>query len=146
MNGIIRCTSTTILILFLSQAYGQIFKKEINQYNEDGNREGKWITWWDEEEKVPMSIVNFKNGYEKGVQKEYNLDGTLRLKFRFLKNRVHVKYYHSNGKLEKKGWSIMDYKELHYYWHGKWKFYNEKGKFERSALYKYGTDTSYTLN
>ncbi|MEZ5195846.1 MAG: hypothetical protein R2764_05455 [Bacteroidales bacterium] len=146
MIGIIRWPVTIVLILFLSHSFGQIFKKEINRYNDDGKRDGKWICWWDVEKKIPMSEINFKDGYEKGVQKEYNQDGTLRLKFRFYKNRVRVKYYHANGTMDKKGWSVMDYKEMRYYWHGKWKFYSEEGKPVRSAIYQYGTDTSYTLN
>lgn len=142
MKGLIRWSVTVVLILLFSHSFGQLFNKKINQFDEDGKRNGLWITWWDEVKKIPMSKITFKDGLEKGIQKEYSQNGTLNAKFRYHKNRIRIKYYHTNGKLESKGWSVMDYKELHYYWHGKWKFYNENRKLIRHAQYLYGADNS----
>ena len=132
-----------LLILFLNiTSYSQIFKRDKNQYDENGKRKGLWITYWDEEEKIPMSVATYKNGYETGTSKEYHQNGNLRLKFRYHRNRIRVKYYDINRKIEQKGWSIIDYNEVdtHYYWHGKWKFYNEKRKLVRVSKYSNGEE------
>lgn len=123
-------------------AEAQLFKKSINAYDDDGQRKGKWISYWDEEESVPMSKAKFKNGREIGVSKEYHINGILRLKFRHAPQRMRVKYYDENRKLESKGWAIMEYNEAdtHYYWHGKWKYFNTKRKIERISYYEHGKE------
>ncbi len=127
---------------FLIPAQSQFFRKSINKVDENGRRKGKWITYWDEEEKVPMSKATFNNGREVGVSKEYHINGKLRLKFRHQGDRIRVKYYDEQRRLEQKGWSIIEYNEsdTHYYWHGKWKFYNKRRKLERIAFYENGEE------
>jgi antitoxin component YwqK of YwqJK toxin-antitoxin module len=125
--------------------YSQLFHRPINQYNDSGRREGLWISYWDEEKKVPMSLAHYKNGYESGVSKEYHINGKLRLKFRYYKKRIRVKYYDAEAagrKLEQKGWSIIEYnkEDIHYYWHGKWKFYDMNGKVSRIASFQFGEE------
>ena len=130
--------------LFSTITYSQFFKRQINKYDENGKPKGLWITYWDETEKIPMSVASYKNGYEAGVSKEYHQNGNLRLKFRYHKSRMRVKYYDENRKLERKGWSVIEYNEAdtHYYWHGKWKFYNKKGKLDMVAWYQNGKEVS----
>ncbi len=131
-----------IFFLFSTISYSQFLKRQKNQYDENGNRKGLWITYWDDEEKVPMSIATFKNGYESGVSKEYHQNGNLRLKFRHHKYRMRVKYYDENRNLESKGWSVLEYNDvdIHYYWHGEWKYYDKNRKLIRSALYQNGLE------
>ena len=123
-------------------SYCQFLQRHKNQYDDNGKRKGLWITYWDEEEKVPMSVATYKNGYEAGVSKEYNQNGNLRLKFRYHKNRMRVKYYDENRKLEQKGWSIIEYNEAdtHYYLHGKWKYYSARRKLIRIGHYMNGKE------
>ena len=90
-----------------------------------------------------MSKVRYDNGREKCVSKEYHQNGNLRLKMRYYRNnRVRVKYFDEGRKLEQKGWAVMEYNEnnIHYYWHGKWKFYNNEHKILESAIYEYGKE------
>ncbi len=131
-----------ICICYVGSSQAQLFKKKINQYGEDKKRTGWWILYWDDEEKVYMSKAKFKAGEEIATSKEYHQNGNIRLKFRNQKNRIRVKYYSEDRKLEKKGWSVMEYnaKDTHYYWHGKWKFYNEKRKLVRTAIYQNGAE------
>ena len=93
-----------------------------------------------------MSMAYFKDGRETRLSKEYHINGKLRLKFRYYKDRIRVKYYTESRKLEQKGWSVIEYNEddTHYYWHGKWKFYNNGRKLERVALYENGEEISST--
>lgn len=140
----IRWVILLMFFLFSSASYCQFFGKNKNKYDENGNRKGLWITYWDDEEKTPMSVARFKNGYEAGVSKEYHQNGNLRLKFRHHKNRLRVKYYYEDRKLERKGWSVIDYNEAdtHYYWHGKWKFFNENRKLNLVSHYLDGKEVS----
>lgn len=129
-------------ILYATFSHSQLFKRQINLYDENGQRKGLWITYWDEEKKTPMSVSRFQNGYETGVCKEYHQNGNLRLKFRYHRNRIRVKYYDKNRKLENKGWSVIEYNEvdIHYYWHGKWEYYDVNRKLIKIAYYMKGEE------
>lgn len=131
-----------IISICICSIQAQLFKKEINQYGEDKKRTGWWISYWDEEEKVLMSKAKFDAGEEIATSKEYHQNGNIRLKFRHHKNRIRVKYYSEDRKLEQKGWSVLEYsaEDTHYYWHGKWKFYNEKRKLVRVSEYSNGEE------
>ena len=131
-----------IAICYMGSLQAQLFKKKINQYGEDKKRTGWWISYWDDEEKIFMSKVKFEAGEEIATSKEYYQNGNIRLKFRYQKTRTRVKYYSEDRKLEQKGWSVLEYnkKDTHYYWHGKWKFYNEKRKLVRTAIYQNGAE------
>ncbi len=137
----------SFLILF-SDLQAQFWKRKTNRFNEDGKRQGLWIHWWDEENNIKMSVARYKEGRECGASKEYHQNGNLRLKMRYYRNRVRVKYFYENGKLEQKGWAVLDYnpEDTHYYWHGKWKFYDESRKWVESAIYINGEEDSRTLH
>jgi antitoxin component YwqK of YwqJK toxin-antitoxin module len=132
------------LLLYSVCSFGQYLKRKQNQYDENGKRKGLWISYWDDEEKVPMSVARYKHGYEVGVSKEYHQNGNLRLKFRHHKKKLRVKYYDKDRKLESKGWSVIEYNETdtHYYWHGKWKFYNKKRRLNKVKWYQNGEEVS----
>ncbi|MCD4790788.1 MAG: hypothetical protein K8R37_12385 [Bacteroidales bacterium] len=50
------------ILLFCSIGlHAQSWIKSINKRDNKGIRQGLWITYWDEEEKVPMSKVWFKD-------------------------------------------------------------------------------------
>jgi antitoxin component YwqK of YwqJK toxin-antitoxin module len=134
--------SLIVFLLLVIPSTAQFWKKKLNQLDEDGRRTGKWITYWDEEDKIPMSKASFKEGREVGVSKEYHANGNLRLKFRYHGDRIRVKYYSQDRKLEQKGWSVIEYneKDTHYYWHGKWKFYSPSRKIQRISYYSYGEE------
>ncbi len=133
---------TITLVMLISFSFGQLFKKEINRYDEQGKRTGLWIDYWDSIEKVIASKARFRDGHETGVSKHYHPNGNIRLKWRYYKNRIRAKYYFEDGKLEQKGWSKIEWAEAdtHYYWHGTWKFYDEHGKLIRKAFYQNGEE------
>ena len=134
--------SAALFCLLALPVKGQFWTKKLNRLDENGKRTGKWITYWDEDKTVPMSMARFKNGREVGVSKEYHANGKMRLKFRHQKNRIRVKYYSQDRKLEQKGWSVIEYNEIdtHYYWHGKWKFYDANRKIDRISYYSKGEE------
>ena len=129
-----------VFILLPVFTTAQLFHRKVNRYDENGKRTGLWVNYWDVEKKIPMTKNHFKDDRETGVCKEYHNNGRLRLKFRYYKDRIRVKYYDENRRLEQKGWAVIDFteKDIHYYWHGKWKFFNKNRKLLRVALYRNG--------
>lgn len=129
-----------ILLLFPLLASAQFFKRKVNRIDENKKRTGLWITYWDEGEKILMTKYYYKDGFETRVCKDYYNNGKIRLKFRYYKNRIRVKYFDENRQLTQKGWSKWDITEedLHYYWDGKWKFYDENGKLMNVEIWAKG--------
>jgi len=58
-----------------------------------------------------------------------------------------VKYYDESRALEQKGWAVIDYNEIdtHYYWQGKWKYYNDKRKLFKVSYYENGEEVAVNL-
>jgi len=142
-----RLNSLFVLIIVLQSVSanadtGWPLKRNINQYDTLGRRQGKWISWWDEDKKIPMNIEHFKDGRERGKCRYFYISGTKRLQFRALKdNRMKVKYFAETGRLEMKGWAVMIYgeTETRYSWNGPWKFY-ENGRLTKKTEYKMGEE------
>lgn len=130
----------SILLFLLSvSASAQLLKKSINKYDDTGKRKGLWITYWDEEKKVPMSKVWFKDDKE-NRGKEYHISGKMRLKLKWYGKRIKMKYYDTERKIEQKGWATIDFnkEDIHFYWHGKWKYYDDRRKLIKVCLYQNG--------
>lgn len=144
MINVFRFILLVLVFILFADLNAQILHKNLNKLDEDGKRKGLWISYWDEEEKVPMSVARYKKGREVGVSKEYHMNGNLRLKFRYGEERIRVKYYDEDRRLEQKGWAILDYNEVdtHYYWHGEWKYFNNKRKLQKVKYYQHGEEIS----
>ncbi len=133
-----------LLVIFLLLtpliATTQIFKRKFNKSDENGKRQGLWISYWDDDEKILMTKYHYKNGWETYTCKEFYDNGKTRLKFRYYKNRIRVKYFDKDRQLTQKGWSKWDITEedLHYYWDGKWKFYDEDKKLVKVEIWEMG--------
>ena len=135
-------TITILLLLSVAMVNAQFFKKKINQYDDDGFRKGKWIEYWDKDQQHISARGNFEKGDPVGKWLYYHYEGKRRLKFKYQKDRIKVKYYHESGRLDHKGWARVEYskKEIHYFWEGIWKYYSPKGKLTRIALYEMGNE------
>ncbi len=133
-----------VFVMIFTGSSGQLFHKKINTTNIDGKKDGIWITYFDIENKQVESREHYKDGFETGKCRHYYANGNIRLKWRYYKNRVRAKYYYENGKLDQKGWSKMDWTatDVHYYWHGQWKFFDDKRKPIRKTFYQYGEEVS----
>lgn len=130
-------------ILFLSFGLsGQILHRKINTFNSDGEKDGLWITRFPGDTNVISSRVHYKDGNEKGVCKHYHPNGVMRIKWRYMENRIRVKYFSEARQLELKGWSKIDRSTsiIHYYWHGKWKYFDENRKLINVAIYENGEE------
>jgi antitoxin component YwqK of YwqJK toxin-antitoxin module len=141
-------TIVSVLLIFLSSiTFGQFFQSKKNLSNDNGSREGMWIEYYDKGKNSISSKIRYKNGQQTGICKFYHPNGNRRLKWHYYKNRIRAKYYFENGNLEQKGWSKIEYsgKDIHYYWHGKWKFYDIHRKLIRVGNYINGEEITQSL-
>lgn len=132
-----------LLIVFcISVSVGaQFHKHKVNQWDSKGQRQGLWLTYLDTTNKGALiSKEYYKDGRETGVCRYYHTNGNVRLKFKFLKDNIKVKYFDERHKLTRKGWAKMDYTEynVHYYWEGIWKFYGKHRKLKTVAMFSKG--------
>lgn len=83
----------------------------------------------------------FKNDRPSGTWKHYN-EGALIRKEKYRRGeegtRIKTKFYYPNGRVDKKGMAIIEYKpvDTHYYWVGKWKYYSSKGELIAIKLFQ----------
>ena len=131
-----------LLIVWLcpTAAYCQFLKKKINRYDEDGQRTGLWKEYTDKEETLLLSKFYYLEGRETKVCKHYYQNGNVRLKFKYCKDRIKVKYFYKDGKLEKKGWAKIEYntEDIHYFWEGEWQFFANPRKLIYREQYLLG--------
>ena len=124
-----------IIIVLITLIFILACKSNTNQIV-NHKREGKWITY-DTLDFIYTTIGKYKNGNEIGVWKQY-YNKQLVKKERYHKKFSKIIYYHPNGKVMKKGYAKTDNNdlELHWYYFGKWYFYNISGKLDSIKTYQ----------
>jgi antitoxin component YwqK of YwqJK toxin-antitoxin module len=110
-------------------------KSKLNQMV-NKQREGKWITI-----DTLDSIYNTNGKYSKGKEIgtwKYFYNGRLVQKEKYHKSICNTTFYYPNGKIMKKGntKSESNEKEDHWYYLGKWYFYDKTGKLDSTKTYK----------
>lgn len=134
-----RIAIVAFLICIGVTAFAQ--KRTPNQYNHNKQAHGRFIYYYDRAEGTVNSTGRYKNGTPVGRWMTYHEGGGKYIRTRHFKNRAREVRFYPNGKLEKKGWSRLlldDPNELRYYWHGKWKLYDENGKLFRVLIFSEG--------
>jgi antitoxin component YwqK of YwqJK toxin-antitoxin module len=137
-----RAFATIIIIgiLIPLSVEAQLFRKHKKPAN-DSLRSGKYCEFWDSD----SSTISVKGNYDKGLAcktwKYYYSDGTLRMKVKYRDN-LKIKYYTLSGKLDQKGYAVLDLnaKQIHFYWHGRWKYFDDRRKLYRIAQYENGVE------
>lgn len=116
-----------ILPLFISCMIGCTVNKSKN-----GKKYGKWIY----KTKTDVSKGRYSKGNEVGIWKDFQ-NGNLIRKERYTGNIATVKNYYRGKKIESKGQTIIDRtpKQIHWYYHGDWLYYDEKGKLKEKVTY-----------
>ena len=126
-------------------------KSEVNKYQTIKKnvqlKTGKWIEEDDDPEQKYVSVGKYKMGEKVGKWKVY-LNGKIYQKDRFKDSLTHTKFYYPDGKILKKGVSktIKDHKSIFWYFHGKWKFYDENGKVEYIKIYYRDSNKTDSIN
>ena len=114
--------------------------------NKDKLRNGKHFEYWDRDSTYLSARGHFCHGKPCRTWKYFWEDGTRRMKVKY-GDRLKMKYYKSNGQLDKKGYARLDINsiDIHFYWEGKWKYYDDKRKLYRVAIFKNGDEAEVIL-
>lgn len=134
---------TLIIILisaFCFEADAQLFKKKTRDC-ESCPRHLKYFEYWD----ADNTIINARGHYCYGLPcktwRYYHENGNVRMKVKY-RDRLKIKYYRENGQLEKKGYAMLDLDKeaIHFYWQGRWKYFDDRRHIYRIALYENGME------
>ena len=109
--------------------------KHVNQYK-DGRKNGKWTY---KSKPGGYSVGKYRKGIEKGTWKYFEQDKLYRVE-RHRGNTSSIKFYYPGGRISSKGETRMDttLTDVHWYYHGKWTYYNERGKVTEIRTYEKG--------
>ena len=128
------------LIFSLSLSAQQGFEK-YNRFNAEKKPHGRFVYYYDKGKGIVHSVGRYRDGVPVGKWLTLHETGATYIITRHYKNRAREKRYYQHGKLEKKGWSRLlldDPAQIRYFWHGKWKLYDENGKLFRVLLFSEG--------
>ncbi len=128
------------IIFILSFFSFRLFPQHLNRYNKKGERIGKWVTFSDSAKKLKLFEGKYRKGTAVGTCLYYSLDGVLEKKeikkFRKLKTTI----YYSDGHIRNSGKARIENlsDKIHYYFYGKWKYYDENGNLVKYLYYQKG--------
>lgn len=130
-----------VFSVFLSDLQAQHRKKKTNQYV-NGIPHGLWMMYIDSNQTRLECKGHYTLGRETGTWKYFHENGKMRKKEVFRKSGIRSEFYYENGKRKSKGIAILepDQNNLHYYFQGKWKYYNEQGKLSSIVYYEHGEE------
>lgn len=105
----------------------------------NGERHGKWVHLDTIDNIIYKSVGRYKKGIEQKKWKQYNGKKLVRLE-RYKDSICYTQYFHDNGKISSEGKSKMTVseKEIHWFYIGNWKFYDEDGKLLGTNIYNNG--------
>ena len=105
----------------------------------NNERHGKWIDYNSIEGINYKSIGRYKQGFEKGTHRQF-ANEQLHRKEKYRNGICQTTYYHANGKILSEGKTQLDLteKEIHWYYQGDWKFYDEQGNLLGINTYEKG--------
>lgn len=115
----------------------------INRTDKHGERNGRWKHYWDG--KSLQRKGKYKHGLEVNTWKYYDMHGNLSKIEKYNKTRdtIFTSTYFPNNKIESTGQALLIYETdstSHYYWHGKWFYFNEIGDTIKIVWYEKGRD------
>ena len=113
----------------------------------NGEKTGRWIYKDSILDAVLLSKGRFKHGIEKGTWREYSTNKIVSKK-KYKGTICYTTDFHSNRRVKARGISKLeiDSTTIHWFLHGEWKFYNEKGLYIGSKFYNSGTPIANTLD
>lgn len=128
------------LIVVIQLVAGTFFSQKINRLNKHGERQGMWITYSDKEKNSISIKGRYRNGRQVGTFYFYDPDGHLE---RIEKNRFKKLFtttYYSDGNIRSKGKAKIQIspEKIHYFFYGKWKYYDTNGMAEKFVYYEKG--------
>lgn len=116
----------------------------INQ-KENKKRVGLWIEEYSIDSTKYKSVGKYKNGEPIKKWCYYNNDRIIKKEI-YRKNKSTITYYYSNGTIQSKGKAKLTVtgSKLHWFYYGKWKYFDENGKHISTNKYDNGELVSET--
>lgn len=105
----------------------------------NNERIGKWIEFDTIDGKIYKSIGRFRNGLGKGTHRQFS-DKKLVRKEKYKDGICHTTYYYENGQIMTEGNTkmVLTENEIHWFYDGDWKFYDESGLLLGIRTYESG--------
>lgn len=102
-------------------------------------RVGRWVEFDTIEGKIYKSVGRYRNGIGKGTHRQFS-DKKLVREEKYKNDICHTIYYHENGKIMTEGYTkmVVTEKEIHWFYNGDWKFYDENGQLLGIRTYENG--------
>ena len=118
-----------LILLILTSCRPIIHNNKVNNL-----KEGKWVEI-DTLDFIYKTVGNFKKNKLIGTWKYYNNNSLIR-KEKYEKEFCKTKFYYLNRSLERKGYTkmILEDSVLHWFYIGKWHFYDNKRKLIKTKM------------
>jgi hypothetical protein len=128
-----------LLVLFL--LFRDLFPQKLNRFDKKGQRTGGWITYSDSARTKKLAECKYKKGHTVGKALYYTMDGQLEKKeiSRWKKIKTTT-YYPGSNIVRSKGSArvVVSPEKIHYYYYGKWKYFDEKGEPDKNCYFEKG--------
>lgn len=130
-------TKTILQILFLILFFTVLSCKTNRTRNNE--RVGKWIEFDTIDGTIYKTVGRFQNGLGKGIHRQFSNKKLVR-KEKYKDGICKTTYYHENGKIMTEGNTkmVLTDKDIHWFYAGDWKFYNENGELLGIRTYENG--------
>ena len=127
-----------ILVLCLLSA--SLLSQRMNRFNKHGQRQGRWIVYTDTSKTLKLVEGRYRNGNSVGKFKYYTMQGVLERKEISRFKKLRTTFYYPNGSVRLKGKARIENtpEKIHYFFYGKWRYYDEKGKLLKYGYYENG--------
>lgn len=111
-----------------------------NKYNKYGKRKGRWIIYTDSAKTKKLSEGRFRNDKAVGKWFYYTPAGVKERKEIYIFKKLKTTLYYPDGTVSLKGSARIEVlpDKIHYYFFGKWKYFNEDGKSVKYVFYDKG--------
>lgn len=119
---------------------------QVNRYKHN-LKTGLWINKDDNGDVIYKSRGRYKYGKEKGTWKYYH-DKTLFKKERHNGDTSEMWFYHLNKKVMANGKTEINFNgiEIHWYYTGDWKYFDQQGRLLKTVTYKLGNPIAEVTN
>ena len=126
------------IILCLTLSLIECKTAPLNQ-KENKKRVGLWIEQYSIDSTQYKSVGKYKNGDP--IKKwYYYTNDKINKKEVYKKNKCTITYYNTNGTIQSKGKTklVVTDPEIHWFYYGDWKYFDENGKLISIRKYKNG--------
>jgi hypothetical protein len=130
------------LWFFLAILFGSCLNKKINSFDRKGERHGVWKTYFDTENQLLWTKTKFRHGKPVGHHYYYFAQtGLVERHEKYVRaNKLKIWLNYPSGQLHMIGLARQeeDEKQIHFFFEGPWKVFNEKRQLIRIQHYKSG--------